>query len=112
MSLPLLYAAPTTPAEWASWSFSHGANHQTIAQAINIQKSQNLSIFVLDPIDFNNLGTWLYQHQIAHSQANAALGLQGFDLLAYDFNDPEEFATFIQLNATEHQVLSAKVGVG
>jgi hypothetical protein len=112
MALPLLYAQPTNPTEWTAWSFNHAANHNDIAQAINLQKNQNLQIFVLDPIDPNNLGTWLYQHQIMHSQANQALGLTGQDLLAYDLSDPDQFAEFLRINATEHVLLSEKVGVG
>ena len=112
MSLPLLYAAPTTPAEWAAWSFNHAANHNDIANNINIQKKQNLSIYVLDPIEPNNLGDWLYLHQLMHAQANAALGTQGFDLLAYDFTDADGFAMFLRLNGDEHLRLSQAVGVG
>jgi hypothetical protein len=71
-----------------------------------------LAQYILDPMDLNNLGFWAYQHQSSHNQLNAVLGTEGYDLLSYDFQDPDELKEFLRLNGDEHQRLSAALGVG
>lgn len=112
MSLPLLYAQPNNDAAWSAWSFNHGAIHNTLIGVIGVQK-QNYSItqYCLDPINRDSLGYWLYQHQTAHNQINLALGTQGYDLLSFDWEDPDEFQQWLQLNGDEHLKFSTILGV-
>ena len=70
-----------------------------------------LDTFILSPIDPNDLGMWLFQHQVAHDQANAALGTKGYNLLEFDWKDPDQFAMWLRLNGDEHVRISAVLGV-
>jgi len=112
MSLPFIYSQPETPDDWTAWSFNHGANHYDIIQAAFVSKGDNLTTYIMDPMDRENLGTWLYQHQILHNQINQVLGTQGFDLLTLDWTDEDQLAEWLQLNGSEHQRLSAALGIG
>lgn len=112
MGLPLLYSAPSSDRDWQGWSFNHAANHYDILAAISAQKDQNLAQYILDPMDQNNLDTWLYQHQVMHSQANAVLGTKGYDLLGLDWNDPGQFQLWLRQNGDEHLRLCTALGVG
>jgi hypothetical protein len=112
MGLPNIYSKPQSDEEWQAWAWNHATNHYDIATAIGRQKGVNLQIFPLDPLDFDNIGNWNYQHQIMHSQANAVLGTSGFDLLSLDWDNPDEIAVWFRLNGSEHQRLAALVGVG
>lgn len=112
MGLPLLFAAPTDADSWQSWGFNHAANHLDWIKAVQDQKSQNLTEFLLNPLDPNNLGFWLYQHQISHNQVNQALGTQGYNLLELDWQDEDQFAEWLNQNGEEHQRISAALGIG
>lgn len=112
MSLPLLYSAPQGDEGWSAWSFNHAANHYDWIPTIFTQKQVNLTQYLLDPVDPQNLGMWLYQHQAAHDQANAVLGTSGFNLLALDWQDPDQFAQWLRLNGDEHVRISAALGIG
>lgn len=72
----------------------------------------NLSRFQLYPIDRNNVGYWLYNHQAMHNQLNAVLGTSGFDLLSLDWDDSDQFTLWLQQNGDEHQRISTALGVG
>jgi hypothetical protein len=113
MSLPYLYAQPEDQDDWLAWAFNHAANHYDWIPAIGAQKNIfGLQQFVLSPIDPENMGAWLYQHQISHDQANAALGTSGYNLIDLDWKDESQFAMWLRLNATEHQRISALLGIG
>ena len=113
MSLPYLYSQPQNEDDWASWAFNHAANHYDWIESLQVvKKVTGLQQFVLSPIDPNDLGMWLYQHQVAHDQANRALGMTGYNLLELDLKDPDQFAMWLRLNATEHTRISAALGVG
>lgn len=112
MSLPFLYSVPSDADSWKAWSFNHAANHYDMVFAVQQQKNQNLAQYLLDPIDPDNIGMWLYNHQVMHNQVNAALGTQGFNLLGLDWQDPEQFQNWLNLNATEHQQICSKLNIG
>ena len=112
MGLPLLYSQPTDDDSWRSWAFNHAANHYDMLQAVLVQKQQNLAQYSLDPMDPNNLGYWLYQHQEMHNQVNAVLKTSGYDLLALDWDDPDQFSEWLLLNGSEHQRICAALGIG
>lgn len=113
MSLPSLYVQPQDTDAWRAWSFNHSANHFDMLAAAQEQKNvTGLQQFILDPMDLNNLGQWLYNHQVMHNQLNAALGTQGFNLLGFDWEDPQQFSMWLRLNGDEHVRLSAALGVG
>lgn len=95
---------------------SENAAH-TIAIGDNILFGSGMSAlplnqYILDPMDPNNLGMWLYQHATMHDQLNTVLGTSGLDLLGLDWEDPEQFAAWLRLNGDEHIRFSAALGVG
>ena len=112
MGLPLIYAQPSTADDWSAWAFNHAANHYDWISMAALQKNQLLTQFCLDPMDPNDLGMWLYSHQIMHNQINAVLGFSGFDLLSLDWQDKDEFAEWCLLNGDEHSKISAALGIG
>ena len=112
MSLPFLYFVPNSDDDWKAWAFNHAADHYSIVNQVFISKSQNLTPFILSPMDKDDVGMWLYQHAIMHSQMNQAVGTSGNDLLSLDWSDPDQFAQWLRLNATEHQAVSAALGLG
>lgn len=72
----------------------------------------DLQQFILDPMNPNNLGLWLYWHQLMHAQADALLGIEGYDLLGLDWDDPQQFSEWLRLNGDEHTRICALLGVG
>lgn len=112
MSLPYIYARAETADDWSRWTFNHAANHYDWIPSILRQKNLVATQYLLDPVDPNNLGMWLYEHQSAHDQANAALGTQGYNLLELDLKDERMYAMWLRLNGAEHQRISAALGVG
>lgn len=110
MSLPALYSIPTDEASWSAWSFVHAANHYDWIVAPKTA-GKGLSQFALDVIDPDNVGLWIYQHQVMHNQVNALLGTPGVDLTSFDWQDPDQFQNWLNLNAAEHIRISAALGV-
>jgi hypothetical protein len=80
--------------------FGPGANVLPLAQ------------FQLSPVDPSNMGLWFYQHQIMHAQINQVLGTQGFNLLDYDWSDPDQLTEWLNQNASEHQTICTALGIG
>lgn len=78
----------------------------TLTQPLDLQQ------FQLDPMDPNNVGLWLYNHQFMHNQMNQVLGTSGFDFLDLDWSDPDQLQEWLRLNGAEHQRISAALGVG
>ena len=112
MGLPYLYFSPETPDDWKKWAFNHAAYHYDMIFAVQAQFGQNLTQYIINPIDPEGLGLWLDQHQSMHQQLNAVLGTQGYDLLNSDWQDPDAFAEWLRLNGDEHLRLSAALGIG
>lgn len=110
MALAALYNIPATEPEFMSWAFAHAAHHRDIIRAIYQNTGVSLQEFVLDPFDPKNPQTWLYQHQIMHKDMDAVLGISGYDLLDVDFQNRDNFAGWVWLNADEHR--QAALGLG
>lgn len=105
MSLAALYNIPQTDDQLAEWSFVNAAAHTDLIRVIFEQSGQTLDSFVLDPFnpqDQTSMQAWLYQHQVMHQQMDAALGIQGYDLLDVDFTNEGELAGWIEAHAIEH----------
>ena len=71
-----------------------------------------LDQFQLSPIDPQAMGMWFYTHSVMHAQINQVLGTQGFNLLDYDFSDPDQLQEWLQLNGDEHQRICTALGIG
>lgn len=95
------------------WSFAHAGHHLNVINAILIQQSVALPVYIMDPIPTFNMGQWLYQHQILHNNNNIVLNTgQGNDLTQIDLNNPAEVADWIWLDAAEHRLWANALGVG
>lgn len=100
-----LFNIPASDEELLQWSFVHAAQHLEISNAIYARTLIVLPQFLLDPFDPKNrssMETWAYQHQLMHNNQNQILGIEGFDLTDVNWQDQEERAAWISLNANEH----------
>lgn len=107
-----LFNIPRFPTQWQTWSFHNFDAHQTGARLASAQFGFQIDTFLLDPIPFNDFGTWLYTHQTAHNVLNAVLGLQGNDLTSIDPTDAVELTDWIELHAKEHVAWGNALGYG
>jgi len=71
-----------------------------------------LEQFILDPMNPDDLGFWLYLHATTHDQLNQVLGTSGFGLVDLDWQDPDQFAEWLRLNGDEHTRFCTALGVG
>lgn len=121
-SLAALWNLPTTPAEFAIWTFNHAVTHQDINRFIGLKFAPNgtpgtgltLPSYVLDPLDPddpNMVLTWAYQHQIMHWNQNQVLGIAGQDLTGVDWRDAEALAGWIQDHSSEHVQAAQILGI-
>jgi hypothetical protein len=113
-SLALLWNLPTSPAEFAEWTFNHQAAHQDINRFVGLKFAPNgspgtgltLPSYVLDPLnpdDPNMVLTWAYQHSIMHYNQDLILGIQGYDLTELDWRDTDIMQQWLAQHASEHQ---------
>jgi hypothetical protein len=110
-----LYNIPSTPQAFAQWMFAHKAHHLDIINQIYINYHVTMPEFILDPFnpdDPNSTRTWSYDHQEMHRIQNQILGIAGFDLLNVNWQDENEVAAWIELNAIEHFQASEKLRIG
>ena len=111
-AIAALYNVPSTRAELDEWAFAHQAHHRDICRVIYQKTGESLEQFILDPLNPNDSGVWLYQHQLMHQQFDPILGIAGYDLLDVQWNDPNELAGWILLNASEHIQAANTLGIG
>ena len=87
------------------WTFSHRAHHTLITAALNAKNPafSTLPDYIMDPVDFNDLDTWLQQHQMLHNYFNSYLKYPGNDLQDVDFTNAEEREIWSYFHFLEHQ---------
>lgn len=107
-----LYNVPSTEAELNTWAFAHAAHHRDINRLILQLTGTQLIESILDPINPNDIGVWLYQHQQMHDQFEAVLGIAGYDLLDVDWENQNELAGWVLLNASAHQQAANILQIG
>ena len=111
-SIASLYNVPGTPEEMGIWSFAHAAHHRDINRVIFQKLNVQLPEFVLDPLDLDNVQNWIYLHQLMHNNQDALLGISGYDLTDVSFDDENQFAGWIWLNASEHYQAANTLEIG
>lgn len=112
MALAALYNVPGSNEELAQWSFAHAAHHHDLIQAVQQKFGLTSQEYVLDPVNPDDMGTWIYNHQVAHWLLDQQIGGQGFDLTDVDWKDRGQLAGWIWLNAVSHYNYSLVLGVG
>jgi len=85
------------------FSFSDQDSHRKIIAAIFAQKGITLSLYVVDPMPFSDIGQWFAAEYQMHADMNRVTGVAGSDLSYVDFRNPEQWATWIRLHWSEHQ---------
>lgn len=111
MGVADIYNVPETPEARSEWAFSHMAHHRDCIRRVAEGGGPNLQEYPLDPIDFNDPGIFIYNHQQMHNDLNTVLGVFGNDLTDVDFSKAPELSAWIQLNASEHYQYNSKLGV-
>lgn len=111
-AIAALYNVPSNAAELNSWAFAHMAHHRDINRSIYQLTGLALVENILDPLNPNDIGVWLYQHQTMHQQFEPILGIAGYDLLDVDWQNPQELAGWILLNATSHYEAASILEIG
>ena len=107
-----LYNVPSTRSELNIWAFAHAAHHRDINRTIYLATGTQLPEYVLDPLNPENIGVWMYQHQLMHQNQDAVLGISGYDLLDAELQDANQLAGWILLNATEHMQAADILRIG
>lgn len=98
--------------DFLTWSFIHAAHHRDINRIIFQLAEINMAEFVLDPFNPADAGEWLQNHQTMHQQMDAILGIEGYNLLAVDMTNRDQFASWVALNADEHLKAANLLGFG
>ena len=112
MTIAALYNVPSNPQEFAEWSFAHQAHHVDLAAQMLKQANVVIPGYILDPFDPNDVGVWVYQHQLLHDQISSTLRTENFDLIDVEMTNPDQLASWIWLNANLHQQAGDILGVG
>jgi hypothetical protein len=99
------------PRSRAAWELNHAADHVEIRQAIEAQKTNNLSDWVLYPVPWEDLHGFAIRHQMAHNDFNSIFGLSGNDLTGVDFNDPKAAADWNFVHFAEHQAVRSALKI-
>lgn len=111
MSLANIFNIPSAPQQFEAWSFSHQANHRDIIRVIYKDYGLILDEYAIDPINLADPKGFLDNHQQLHNQFNAVLGLSGFDLSDVNFEETEQLAVWIDLNARNHRAACDILGL-
>jgi hypothetical protein len=114
MPLAQIQAIPQTRDEIVAWSFANYASHADIIRRIQETKGQNLTLYYIDDFDPETLAAtnWLYLHAIMHQQMDQVLGIQPFNLVSLDWQDPTSVASWWNQHQSEHQQASMLLGIG
>jgi hypothetical protein len=93
------------------WGFNNFDDHQLVRDAIQKQTLENLVVYELYPVNWQNWESYALRHQSAHDEANGALGLAGTDLTSVDFNDEKKAADWIFAHYREHVAWHETLGI-
>lgn len=106
-----LLPVPTTINDWNVFSFNNRMEIDKINAAIQRQYNVSLPSYPLDPINWDQVETWLEYNAQSHIAFNGVLGLQSVDLLAVDFKDTKQLSAWVWLNYLELASAQAKLQI-
>ena len=110
MSLPAISNVPHTNEEWLRWAWDHRDSHDRIRKAILKVYQVNLTDYQIEPINPNDMSSFLQNNSSLHDDMNTTLGLQSSDLQDADLTKPNELESWIKLHSQEHYYAEAKLG--
>ena len=111
MSLASLYNVPVNDYGMKQFSFVNANYHVLQNRAILLKYNISLTDYVLDPINEQQIDTFLQRHQDIHNQVNTLLGIVGNDLSSVDFKKPDVLRSWIWLHANEHVQAAKLLGI-
>lgn len=112
MGLAALQNYPVTPSDFAEWAHSHAAHHFDIIRRINEVYGENLSSFILDPMNPEDMVTWSANHRIMHREMQTILGIPGYDLSDLDWQDPRGTEIWLNRNFVTHAAAGQILDIG
>ena len=108
--LPALNNIPHSDEDWKLWAWHHRDSHDRIRKAILNTLSVNLTDYQVEPINPNDLTSFLQNNSNLHDDMNSVLQLQSSDLQDANLQEPRELEAWIRLHAQEHFYAEAKLG--
>ena len=93
------------------FSFANQDHHLQIAREIYRQANLIIPVYSLDPINPQDAGVFLYQHQQAHNAQNSILGIAGNDLTTIDLTNKGELEEWILIHFQEHYTAQQLLGL-
>lgn len=95
-----------------TWASVHASHHRDVNRVIYQLFTVDVPEYILEPFDPNNADDWLRGHQAMHQQIDFILGISGYNLLAVDMADRDQFSNWVFLNADEHFKMANILGIG
>lgn len=111
MALDDLAFAPKNADEFSAFGFSNIASHRDINRAIFQTLGVTVQEYPIYPISLDNPGQWAWQHQQMHTQAWAALGGFGYNLLGVNWDDQRAAEMWAAIHSDEHNRLESLLGL-
>lgn len=108
--LPALSNIPHTEEDWRHWAWHHRDSHDRIRRAISKTYGIDLSDFQVEPINPNDLSSFLQNNSSLHAGMNSVLQLQSANLQDANLQEPRELEAWIKIHAIEHYFVEAKLG--
>jgi hypothetical protein len=108
--LPFLENIPKTDSDWKLWAWHHRDSHDRIRAAIFRKQGSVLTDFQIEPINPNDMTSFLQNNTSLHDDMNSALGLQSTDLQDANLGNERELSSWIRLHWQEHQYAEAASG--
>ena len=109
--LAALLNVPKTEEQWQQFSYDHRNSHDKIRAAILKKYGVNLTDYLVDPINPDNIKQFLQNNAALHTDMNSILQSQSVDLLDVKLDDPQQLDSWINLNYQEHQNAEQLLGI-
>lgn len=109
--LAALSNVPKTEEQWRQFSYDHRNSHDKIRAAILKKYGVNLTDYLVDPINQDNIKQFLQNNAALHTDMNSILQAQSSDLLDVDVSNPQQLDSWINLNYQEHQNAEQLLGI-
>lgn len=92
------------------WAWHHRDSHNRIRRGILTTYSINLTDYQIEPINPNDLTSFLQNNSNLHDDMNSVLKLQNSDLQDANLQEPRELDAWIKLHALEHYNAETTLG--
>ena len=100
-------------AGYGAWDIAHGREHMQFVQALDV--AGNVGLPVPDLLTFLLAGSartaQVNRHYSQHLMLRQKTGVNGVDLSQVNFDDPNDFYTWLGYHAQEHQQRRAALGI-